>query len=100
MNGTDKITPQDVINARKATGLSQTQAAEAVGVAFRTWQDWELGIAEPHPAAFRLFLHLAGIEKIEFATLKWRERTVNPLIAALQDKPRSRRPKSGKARRR
>jgi DNA-binding transcriptional regulator YiaG len=53
--------PADIIAAREAAGLTQTEAAELVHSALRTWQQWE---AEPgtdghrrmHPAFWELFL--------------------------------------------
>ncbi len=91
MDSTEKpaIRPDQVINARKATGLSQTAAAHSVGVAFRTWQDWERGAAAPHWAAFTLFCHMAGLKRIEFGSIKRRDcPAIRPEVRALMNKPR------------
>jgi DNA-binding XRE family transcriptional regulator len=101
MDNTEKpaIRPDEVINARKATGLSQTAAAHSVGVAFRTWQDWERGAAAPHWAAFTLFCHMAGLERIEFGSLKRRDcPAICPEVRALLKKRRGRPPKATKGR--
>ena len=54
-------TPDDVRAARKAAGLSQTEAATLVHVALRTWQQWEAGDRRMHPAAWELFCIKIGI---------------------------------------
>ena len=49
----------------KAAGLSQTEAATLVHVAFRTWQQWEAGDRRMHPAFWELLTIKIGIpEKI------------------------------------
>lgn len=35
------MTPVDIKQARASAGLTQSQAAELVGVKLRTWQAWE-----------------------------------------------------------
>lgn len=48
-----------MIESRKAAGLTQQQAAELVYTAPRTYQDWELGRAGMHRAIYeRLLQHL------------------------------------------
>lgn len=42
--------------ARKATGLSQAAAAKALGIPFRTWQNWELGQRTPPDYVARLII--------------------------------------------
>lgn len=47
--------PEQVRAARAAAGLTQTQAAETIGVSMRTWQDWESGQRQMHPSLMELF---------------------------------------------
>lgn len=49
-------TPDEIKQARKEAGLTQTQAAELVHAKMRTWQDWEGGKAKINLAAWELFL--------------------------------------------
>lgn len=51
----DSPSPAAVKAARLAAGLTQEQAGAAVGVARRTWQDWELGQRRMPPGLFELF---------------------------------------------
>jgi DNA-binding XRE family transcriptional regulator len=53
--GTESPTPEAVKAARIAAGLTQEQAGAAVGVARRTWQDWERGQRRMPPGLFELF---------------------------------------------
>jgi len=53
MNNPD---PKSIITARKAAGLTQTQAAKLVHAACRSWQQWEAGDRKMHPAFYHLFL--------------------------------------------
>lgn len=48
-------TPAALKRKRLAVGLSRKDAAALVGVAYRTWQDWELGTAKMRPALWELF---------------------------------------------
>lgn len=48
--------PQSIVEARKAAGLTQTQAAELIHSALRTWQQWEAGHRDMHPGLWELFL--------------------------------------------
>lgn len=48
-------TKEQIRKARKAAGLTQTQAGELVGGCRRTWQDWEYGNTEMHPGLWELF---------------------------------------------
>lgn len=65
------VTADDVRNARLAAGLTQPQAAAAVGMhRWQTWQEWEIGISPPDVARYRLFCHLAGLERIPFGTIQ------------------------------
>lgn len=58
--------------SRQRAGHTQTEAAELLGVAFRSWQDWESSkIHTPiPPPMLRLYRHLAGIERIPFRHIK------------------------------
>lgn len=47
--------PGDIRAARKAAGLTQTEAARLVHSTLRTWQDWEAGKAWMHPGLWELF---------------------------------------------
>ena len=53
-------TPQEILAARKAAGLTQTQAAGIVGVKLRAWQYWEAGGRTMPTSAWELFLIKAG----------------------------------------
>lgn len=48
---TTKIEPNDVVQARQGTGLSQAQFAEALSISKRTLQEWEQGRRSPSGAA-------------------------------------------------
>ena len=48
-------TPQEILAARKAAGLTQTQAAGLVGVKLRAWQYWEAGQRVVPTSAWELF---------------------------------------------
>jgi DNA (cytosine-5)-methyltransferase 1 len=47
--------PADVLAARKRAGLTQTEAARVIYSTLRTWQDWESGARNCHPAMLELF---------------------------------------------
>ncbi|MFM0197778.1 XRE family transcriptional regulator [Paraburkholderia strydomiana] len=54
-------TPDEVLAARQAAGLTQTQAAELVHSKLRAWQCWEATPGTPehrrmHPGLWELFL--------------------------------------------
>ena len=54
-------TPSDVIEARMAARLTQTEAARVIHCSLRAWQQWEAGDRRMHPAFFELWnlkLHL------------------------------------------
>ena len=55
-------TPAEIKAARQAAGLSQPAAAALIYCSFRTWQDWEAGIAQPHPAFWELWCLKAALE--------------------------------------
>ncbi len=46
-----KIEPNEVVQARQGTGLSQAQFAEALSISKRTLQEWEQGRRFPSGAA-------------------------------------------------
>jgi len=48
-------TPQEILAAREAGGLTQTQAALLVHASCRTWQQWEANDRRMHPAFWELF---------------------------------------------
>jgi DNA-binding XRE family transcriptional regulator len=50
-------TPPAILAARKAAGLGQKAAGEAVFVSLRTWQQWEYGESTMHLAFWMLFHH-------------------------------------------
>jgi putative transcriptional regulator len=45
------IAPNDVVEARHRTGLSQAEFAEALSISKRTLQEWEQGRRQPSGAA-------------------------------------------------
>lgn len=54
-------TPEEVVAARQAAGLTQTEAAELVHSKLRAWQCWEAATDKPdhrrmHPGLWELFL--------------------------------------------
>lgn len=53
--------PVDIRAARKAVGLTQTEAARMVHGTLRAWQEWEAGNRQMHPGLWELFqIKLAG----------------------------------------
>ena len=48
-------TPSEVLAARKAAGLTQTQAANLIYTTMRTWQRYEYGELPFPPAEWELF---------------------------------------------
>ena len=48
-------TKAEVKQARIDAGLSQTKAAELIGVTLRTWQFWEAGKYNMRDQSWRLF---------------------------------------------
>jgi len=51
----DSPSPDSIRQMRVAAGLTQEQAGALVGVARRTWQDWERGQRRMQPGLFELF---------------------------------------------
>lgn len=58
------------LRSRERVGQTQVQAAETIGVSWRTWQDWERGVAEMPTGLFRLYQHLVGLKRIPFKGAK------------------------------
>jgi DNA-binding transcriptional regulator YiaG len=52
--------PAEIISARQAAGLTQTEAAGLVCGSLRAWQQWEAGDRRMHPGLWRLFLRESG----------------------------------------
>lgn len=48
-------TPEQIKYARAEAGITQTQAATLIHASLRTWQQWEAGDREMHPAFWELF---------------------------------------------
>jgi len=46
-----RVEPNEVVEARQRTGLSQAQFAEALSISKRTLQEWEQGRRSPSGAA-------------------------------------------------
>lgn len=57
-------TPAEILQGRKRAGLTKTAAAEKVHSIYRTWQQWEQGDRQMHPAFWELFLVKTGQIKI------------------------------------
>jgi len=47
----------EIQQQRKAAGLTQTKAAQLIYTSLRSWQEWEAGGCDMHPAFWELFLH-------------------------------------------
>lgn len=52
---TEHPSPDEIRAAREAAGLTQAQAGALVHSALRSWQRWEEGAREMHPAFWELF---------------------------------------------
>jgi DNA-binding transcriptional regulator YiaG len=63
-------TPESIREARAASGLTQSAAAALIGASLRAWSAWEVGGRNMPAAKFKLFRHLAGVERIGFAQPK------------------------------
>lgn len=53
-------TPEQVKQARKDAGLTQTAAGAVLYSTCRAWQKWEKGEARMHQAMFEMFLIKVG----------------------------------------
>jgi DNA-binding transcriptional regulator YiaG len=58
-------TPEEIKEARRKVGLTQTQAGALLHTTVRTWQQWEAGDRKMHPAFWELFC--MKINKTDFA---------------------------------
>jgi DNA-binding transcriptional regulator YiaG len=47
--------PENIRAARQAAGLTQTAAGALLHTTCRTWQKWEAGDRQMHPAMWELF---------------------------------------------
>lgn len=66
-------TPEEIKAARKAAGLSQTDAGVLVHSALRSWQQWEAGDREMHPAFWELFQMKVGNPSFLVEHGQWRK---------------------------
>jgi len=57
-------TSEEIKSERKASGLSQTAAANLIYSTLRTWQDWEAGKAKMHPGLWELFLSKKPVARL------------------------------------
>ena len=58
-------TPEQVLEAREAAGLTQKQAAELVHrVAAKRWSEWERGTTHMQADAWELFLLKTGLKRL------------------------------------
>ena len=48
--------PEEIKQARRDAGLTQTQAAKMIYCSLGAWKKWEAGERKMHPAFFELFL--------------------------------------------
>lgn len=48
-------TPGEILAARSASGLTQTEAGALLFSGLRSWQQWESGERRMHPALWELF---------------------------------------------
>lgn len=53
-------TQQQIVDARLAANLTQTEAAALIYCTLRAWQDWEGGQRRMHPAFWELWRMKAG----------------------------------------
>jgi DNA-binding transcriptional regulator YiaG len=55
--------PAEILAARAAASLTQTEAAKLVHSALISWQQWEAGTRRMHPATWELFWRKVGKAK-------------------------------------
>jgi Predicted transcriptional regulator with C-terminal CBS domains len=61
------MTPRDIKKARHQADLSQTEAAQLMGVSRATWARWESkSDMAPSPQEWAYWLHVAGIKQLPF----------------------------------
>lgn len=53
-------TPEAILQAREAAGLSQSEAGALIYSGLRSWQHWEWGTRRMHPGLFELFMKKTG----------------------------------------
>ena len=53
--------PELILAARQSADRTQTEAAEDVYTESRTWQRWEAGESEMHPAIYERFCDKHGL---------------------------------------
>jgi len=54
------------LRSREQAGHTQKDAAAVLDVSYRTWQDWERGIAPMPLHALKYYRHVTGLERIPF----------------------------------
>ncbi len=59
-------TPDQIKAARAKAGLTQTEAAERIGMTRAAWARYEAGKRPLTPSLWDLFLHRAGLERMPF----------------------------------
>jgi len=60
-------TPEEIRAARAAAGLTQIAAGKLVHAALRSWQQWEAGDRQMHPAMWELFcIKCKQLSPVEF----------------------------------
>lgn len=52
--------------SREQAGQTQREAAAVLAVHWRTWQNWETGVAAMPRPLLQLYRHLTGLERIPF----------------------------------
>lgn len=60
------VSTEPLARQRDATGLTQQQCADLLGVGRVTWARWEGGTQQMPAYALRLWRHLAGLERAPF----------------------------------
>jgi putative transcriptional regulator len=54
-NPTSNPSPKEIITARQAAQLTQTEAGQLIHASLTAWQKWEAGERHMHPAFWELF---------------------------------------------
>lgn len=67
-------TPLNIVALRNRHNLTQSQCAAAVGVSWRTWQNWELLGTMPKCAWWLLLLRLGEITVADLPQIPARQR--------------------------
>jgi putative transcriptional regulator len=62
--------PAEIRSARERAGLTQTGAAELLGVHQVTWARYEAGDRSMQPHEWAYWKHVAGLERIPFKSRK------------------------------